>query len=211
MQTIITRACADLGLKCVPSRRCTALMGWLDERSAAVYPLLPGYDPKAAPLMGFEPGLPQDLPDALAGERWAFVELPLSSLGAECEAVAKGTCFGEVFSLALAGMGGLPADTVVPGVAVWSRRAPALAAWTAGYDLAGLKADLDRAALILDTGVSQRWKYARWARGPEATEEARAWEAAKAAAGGLHFLAVSTDPEAVNCSGFWLLRDVEPK
>ena len=42
----------------------------------------------------------------------------------------QGKMFGEAFSLDLVGLSDLPADTAVPGVAVFSRRAVPLAAWT---------------------------------------------------------------------------------
>ena len=209
MQTIISRACAEASLKAVPSRRCNTLMRLLEERLESTYKLHPGFDAAAPPLMPYEPGLPADPPDALAGDSWGFVELPLSQLLEESAAVASGACFGDVFSLSAAGLD-LPPETMVPGVVVWSARASAVAAWTAGYDLAGLSADVANGTLILDTGVSQRWRYARWARSAGADAEATAWEAAKAKAGGLHFLAVQASPEADACAGIWLLRDIAP-
>lgn len=45
--------------------------------------------------------------------------------------------FGASFSLAAAGLAGLPPDTLVPGVAVFSRRALPLAAWTNGLEISG--------------------------------------------------------------------------
>ena len=54
----------------------------------------------------------------------------------------------------------LPPDTLVPGVAVYSRRADPLAAWTNGLDLAAVGADTDRAFLILETGFNQRCVHA---------------------------------------------------
>jgi len=67
------------------------------------------------------------------------------------------------------------------GVAVYSARSVPLAAWTAGYELANLAADADRACLVLETGVNQRWRYGSYRRSPENTAEARAWQDAKAA------------------------------
>ena len=43
---------------------------------------------------------------------------------------SQGKVFGEAFSLDLVGLSGLPADMAVPGIAVFSRRAVPLAAWT---------------------------------------------------------------------------------
>lgn len=57
-----------------------------------------------------------------------------------------------------------------------------LAAWTSGLEVANVAADADRACLVLETGVNQRWRYGNYQRTPENTADARAWEAAKAAA-----------------------------
>ena len=67
-------------------------------------------------------------------------------------------------------------------MAVFSRRAEPLAAWTNGYELAALVADVERAGLVLETGVSQRWKYGFYRRSAERDSEAKAWEEAKLAA-----------------------------
>ena len=67
------------------------------------------------------------------------------------------------------------------GVAVYSARAEPLAAWTAGWELANLAADADRACLVLETGVNARWRYGSYRRTPENTAEARAWQDAKGA------------------------------
>lgn len=74
-------------------------------------------------------------------------------------------------------------DTLVPGVAVYSRRAGPLAAWTAGLELCGVVADTERAGLVLQAGVSQQWRYGRYGRSEETSAEAEAWQAAKADAG----------------------------
>jgi RNA-binding protein Tab2/Atab2 len=70
----------------------------------------------------------------------------------------QGRIFGETFPLAAAGAGGLSTDALVPGIAVFSRRAEALAAWTSGVELASVSADTDRACLILETGVNERFR-----------------------------------------------------
>jgi hypothetical protein len=46
--------------------------------------------------------------------------------------------FGSSFNLAAAGLGDLPSDILVPGVAVFSRRALPLAAWTNGLEISGV-------------------------------------------------------------------------
>ena len=44
-------------------------------------------------------------------------------------------------------------------------------------------ADTERACLVLESGVNQRWKYGSYRRSLEASAEAQAWEEAKAAVG----------------------------
>ncbi|KAK3252485.1 TGF-beta-activated kinase 1 and MAP3K7-binding protein 2 [Cymbomonas tetramitiformis] len=208
MQTIITKACNEFGVKVVPSRRCFALIEWLQDRHENVYPQHPGFDPKAPPLMSFEPGVPEEIADALRGEQWAFVQLPLEAVEEE----ARGKLdegFGEFLSIKSLKLD-LPPETLIPGVAVFSRRALPLAAWTNGLELAGIKADTDSASLILETGVDKQWRYASYRRTKAANEEAEQWEAAKKETDGMHFLAIQEDPDAPSCAGFWMLRDYEP-
>ncbi len=50
-----------------------------------MYKQHPGYDEKATSLFNLELGPPEDLPDALRGEAWNFVQLPLSSLLEEAQ------------------------------------------------------------------------------------------------------------------------------
>ncbi len=56
---------------------------------------------------------------------------------------------------------------------MFTRRAAAMAAWTNGLELAALKADTDRACLVLETGVSERWRYGAYRRSQDATAEAQ--------------------------------------
>lgn len=207
MQTIISRAMDDLDIKPVPSRRCFALMELLEERVESVYKADPRYAAKAATMFQLDLAPPAEITDALRGEQWAFVQLPLSALLEESAEVGD-NCFGSI--LPNLKRLGLTADTKIPGVAVFSRRATPLAAWMNGLEIACLKADVDRSCLLLETGVRDRWRYGAWRRSADATGEAEAWEAAKSLSQGVHFLAVQTDPDAESCSGMWVLRDVPP-
>jgi len=210
MQTIISRALSELDVKVVPSRRCFTIIAWLEERLEAVYRPDPRFQADAQPPYQLDLGAPQDLPDALRGEKWAFVEFPLGALLEEAKAVGAGEAFGATFSLEAAGCADLSPETLVPGVAVFSRRSQPLSAWTNSLELASITADTDRACLVLETGVSTRWRYGSYRRSKETTAESEAWEAAKAATFGLHFLAVQSDPEAEKCDGFWMLQERPP-
>jgi len=209
MQTIISRALTELGIAPVPSRRCFTLISWLEERLDSVYTKHPGYTDKAATLFTLDLGAPEELPDALRGESWSFVQLPLGALRGELTAVAAGKAFGSSVDVAQLGLD-VNDDTLVPGVAVYSRRANPMAGWTNGLELASVTADTDRAFLILETGVNQRWRYAAYRRTLETTAEAQAWEEAKKAVDGLHFLAVMESEDAEDCAGLWLLLDKKP-
>ena len=210
MQTIISRAVAELGpsVRVLPSRRCFALQAWLQQRVSGLYPALPNFDPQAAPLVALDPGPPQPLPDALRGERWAFVSLPLEGVLQEAARVNSAAAFGSVFDPAVAGVTPetLGVGVLIPGVVVLSRRADALAGWTNGLEIASLQPDTRAGQLLLETGVAQRWAYASWRKSAAANAEAEAWQAAKGRAQGLHFLCVTTDEDA-DAAGFWLCRD----
>eukprot|EP00897_Mesotaenium_endlicherianum_P004928 jgi/Mesen1/4463/ME000227S03477 len=208
MQNIISKACAELDIRPVPSQRCVTLVQWLEERYTDVYTQHPGFQEGATPLLQLDPPPPEDLPDNLRGEQWAFVQLPLSGVLEEMERVNEGSIFGSVLTLEALGLDPAAGDIMIPGVAVASSRATPLAAWTNALELAGIQVEQQRACLILTTGVADRWRYAFYRRSRQADQEAAAWEEAKKACGGLHFLAVQRDLEAEECSGFWLLRDV---
>eukprot|EP00239_Pterosperma_sp_CCMP1384_P005130 CAMPEP_0197850300 /NCGR_PEP_ID=MMETSP1438-20131217/14943_1 /TAXON_ID=1461541 /ORGANISM="Pterosperma sp., Strain CCMP1384" /LENGTH=228 /DNA_ID=CAMNT_0043463395 /DNA_START=715 /DNA_END=1401 /DNA_ORIENTATION=+ len=205
MQTIISKACTDLDIKAVPTRRCRSLIDWLVERHETVYPAEPGYDPNAPALMSFQAGAPQELSEALRGEQWAFVILPLAAVQEEAQ-LKIGSGFGEYLNVDRLD---LPPDTLIPGVAVFSQRALPLAAWTNGLELMALKVDDLMGSLILETGINSEWRYASYRRSKAACQEALDWEEAKKAVGGVHFLAIQKDPEAEGCEGFWMLQQNE--
>lgn len=206
MQTIITKALGDLDIPSAPSRRCFTLLNWLEERIESVYKVDPGYSDKATALFTLDLGPPEELPDALRGESWGFVQLPLGVLRGELEAVETQRCFGSIVDPKTVGLS-LTEDSLIPGVAVYSRRAAPLAAWTNGLELANVTADIDRAYLILETGFNQRWRYGSYRRSLETTAEAEAWEEAKKQSQGLHFLAIMENEESDDCAGLWLLLD----
>ncbi|TVU29282.1 hypothetical protein EJB05_20842, partial [Eragrostis curvula] len=209
MQTIITRACGELGVKAVPSRRCVSLLLWLEERYETVYSRHPGFQAGTRPLLALDNPFPTSLPENLFGDKWAFVQLPFSAVREEVESLQRRYAFGAGLDLDLLGFE-LDDSTLVPGVAVESTRAKPLAAWMNGLEICALEVDIGRAILILATGVSTRYVYAGYQKSPAATQEAEAWEAAKKACGGLHFLAIQENLNSDGCVGFWLLLDLPP-
>ncbi|XP_015881638.3 protein TAB2 homolog, chloroplastic [Ziziphus jujuba] len=209
MQTIISRACNELGIKPVPSKRCLSLLLWLDERYESVYTRHPGFQKGSKPLLALDNPFPMELPENLFGEKWAFVQLPLSDVKKEVSSLETKLVFGASLDLDLLGIE-LDENTLIPGLAVASSRAKPLAAWMNGLEVCSVEVDVSKASLILSVGISTRYVYARYKKTPTTTNEAEAWEAAKKACGGLHFLAIQEELDSDDCVGFWLLLDLPP-
>ncbi|WOL02260.1 hypothetical protein Cni_G10979 [Canna indica] len=207
MQTIITRACKELGIKPIPSKRCISLLLWLEDRYETVYTRHPGFQQGSTPLLTLDNPFPMDLPDNLFGEKWAFVQLPYSAVLEETSSFAARYASGQSLDLELLGFE-IEDNTLVPGLAVASSRAKPLAAWMSGLEVCSVEADVSRARLILSVGISTRYIYATYTKNAATTKEAEAWEAAKKACGGLHFLAIQDSLDSEDCVGFWLLLDL---
>ncbi|XP_050283856.1 protein TAB2 homolog, chloroplastic [Quercus robur] len=209
MQTIITKACKELGIKPIPSKRCLSLLLWLEERYEAVYMRHPGFQKGSKPLLALDNPFPMELPENLFGEKWAFVQLPISAVREEVSSLDTRLVFGAGLDLDLLGIE-IDDKTLIPGLAVATSRARPLAAWMNGLEVCSIEAELSRASLILSVGISTRYIYATYKKTPVTTNEAEAWEAAKKACGGLHFLAIQEDLDSDDCVGFWLLLDLPP-
>ncbi|KAK1267711.1 hypothetical protein QJS04_geneDACA015601 [Acorus gramineus] len=209
MQTIITRACTELSIQPVPSKRCVSLLLWLEERYETVYTRHPGFQKGSKPLMALDNPFPMELPENLVGEKWAFVQLPYTAVQEEISSLESRYAFGGNLDLDLLGLE-IDDDTLVPGLAVASSRAKPLAAWMNGLEVCSMEVDVSRACLILSVGVSTRYVYATYKKNAMTTREAEAWEAAKKACGGLHFLAIQENLDSDDCVGFWLLLDLPP-
>jgi len=165
------------------------------------------------------------LPDELQGDRFAFVTIllrdvtqmnaagfgelcPVSlsaeSMNLDIQMRTSGNA-GSTQSAAL-DLGAPSPETLVPGVVIYSRRALPLAAWFSGTELAYIIADEQRKEIYLECGLDAAYLFARIQ--PSLEAEARAFNEAKKAARGLHFLAIQEKPDDEDVCGFWLLRDV---
>ncbi|KAI5673793.1 hypothetical protein M9H77_14157 [Catharanthus roseus] len=128
MQTIITRACNELGIKPIPSKRCLSLLLWLEERYENVYTRHPGFQKGAKPLLALDNPFPMELPDNLYGEKWAFVQLPFSAVREELSSLETKYAFGAGLDLDLLGIE-VDEKTLIPGLAVATSRAIPLAGY----------------------------------------------------------------------------------
>jgi len=200
MRTMVQRAADGMGLDLVPSRRCYALVEWLRQREAEVYPQEEGYlvGPLAPPPASLAP-VAVPLPEAARGDRWDWASLPASMLRESAG-----------WEIDFAGLVPLPDlegdDPPVPGIRLFSRRrALAIAGWLAGLEPVRLAVDGRR--LVLEAGLEDRWLLAELPA-EEAAAAADAFAASRRQAAGLQFLAVQAGEEQPRLQGFWILRDL---
>ena len=215
-----------------PSRCTFALASWLEELYSDVYPNMEGYNPSMVSSNSNSPSFldvrtPIKLPDALRGEKYAFVSLPLQEflpapdgsenssgitnenigVGRLCpipksllDSTITGTTTSTTANTAMAA-----ADIFVQGVVILSSRAPALAAWLAGTEVVALQAELRKRILTMETDIDNQYLMAKL--NDQQRMEAVAFEEGKDLLQGLHFISVQKteddDPE-----GFWLLREL---
>lgn len=202
MNNMIVKACQDLGIPAQPSRRTLALSQWLQQRLEEFYPQQPGYQPSTNPSVKMETSPPQRLPDALIGQKWAFVNLEASAFDQMYE---WDIAFSEAFPLQMCGVS---IETPIPGLVIFSARALPLAGWMSGLELAVLKLDSSPTArLLLETGNTDSWVLFNLKN--QQLAEAQAFEAAKQKANGVHFLAIQSNPQAESFAGFWLLQALD--
>ncbi|KAJ1623463.1 hypothetical protein T492DRAFT_1054731 [Pavlovales sp. CCMP2436] len=209
MQAMIGVALSELPVLTVPTRRTYELRNWLENRYRDVYPTMPGYKPELADAERARPALdrqPVKMPDALRGDKWAFVELPLGELrGPDASIDASNIGFGNTFSVEDID---LPDSALVPGLLITSTRAEPLAAWMSGTELASVTADLERGDLSLEVGIDTLYMFARlWDLTQR--EEAASFMRTCREARGLHFIAVRESLEEEGVKGFWLLRNYD--
>ena len=204
MNNMITKACDDIGITALPSRRTYALQRWIQERLEQVYPQQEGYDESAVSSVSVQ--YPAEnaaiLPDAIRGDkgdRWAFVTLEVQGFRDMKEWEIS---FGEGFPLSLFD---LSPETKIPGLVIFSPRAMPFAGWMSGIELSQIQLQQgSRPRLILQTGTSECWILADITN-PDTLKEAQGFQEAKEKAQGVHFLAIQSDPEAEAFAGFWLL------
>jgi RNA-binding protein Tab2/Atab2 len=214
MFNMINIALSDLPVTSKPSRCTLALAGWLEELHKDTYPNMEGYNPTmiGSTVPGFlDVRTPIKLPDALRGEKYAFVGLPIQEFLPGGGVTADNVGVGRLCRLpsfltnekgATATIG---ADTFVQGVVILSSRAPALAAWLAGTEVVALQADLRKRILTMETDIDNQYLMAKL--NDQQRAEAAAFEEGKDLLQGLHFVSVQTT-EDDEPEGFWLLREL---
>lgn len=142
------------------------------------------------------------LPDALRGEKYAFVGLPLAEFmeggGVNNDNIGVGRLCPVDPSL--------PADAFVQGIIILTSRANALASWLAGTEVAGVKADLRKRELVMETDIDNQYLMAKLDE--DQRKEAANFEEGKDALNGLHFICVQRDENDDDPAGFWLLREI---
>jgi hypothetical protein len=183
-------------------------MDLIEERIDSVYKKHPGYCTSSLNILTNEISKPIELPTALTGEHWAFVQMQADELIKEVQESVERDSFGST-SVFCETLKRIVSYSSIPGIAVFSRRALPLSALTSSLEIASISADLSLDCLILETGISQRWKYGSYRKGEAANQEARAWERSKKDVKGLHFLAIQKSQDSDSVAGLWLLQTRE--
>ncbi|MAR52121.1 MAG: hypothetical protein CMK50_03065 [Propionibacteriaceae bacterium] len=199
MRTMIQRACSELGLEMVPSRRTYALFDWIAERELDLYPKEEGYmaGPLAPPPARVS-SPPRPLPESLRGDTWNWAELSASSLR---EASAWPIGFRGLLPVPET----INDDQIIPGLRLFSQtRGLALAGLLGGMEPVCLKVSSNQ--LLLEAGQDDCWLVSDLSA-EEANTVSSLMKQASDHADGLQFIAVQTSPEAERFEGFWLLRD----
>lgn len=200
MNNMITKACKDIGIPSAASRRAIALQQWLNERMTQVYPAEPNYQAVNSPSVQMFSDPPQPLPEALMGEKWAFVNLAASQF-AEMSDWQIG--FGEAFPLEMVGV---TPEIQIPGLVLYSPRSVPMAAWMSGLEVISVRYQpAPKSTLLLETGASESWVLARLDSVTQ--QEAARFEASKQLARGVHFIAIQANPDSEEFAGFWLLHE----
>jgi len=200
MRTMVQRAAETLGFELVPSRRCYALVEWLQERMATVYPHEEGFmaGPLAPPPQPIQP-VAVPLPEAARGDRWSWASLPLGALR---EAADWEVSFAGLVPLSSE----LDDEVLVSGLRLFSAgRSLAIAGWLAGLEPVRLEVDGNQ--LVLEAGMEDRWLLGNL-EAEEAAAAREAFLAARSQAAGIQFIAVQSSEDQPGFDGFWILRDL---
>jgi len=206
MFNMINIALSDIDVIAKPSRCTFALAQWIEERNRDVYPNMKGYQPTMSGVGGIggtflDIRTAVKLPDALRGEKYAFVGLPLAEFLKGGSIDKDNIGVGQICPVDKS----LPADSFVQGVVILTSRAKALASWLAGTEVSGLKADLRKRELVMETDIDNQYLMAKLDE--DQRMEAANFEEGKDALNGLHFISIQRD-EDDDPAGFWLLREI---
>lgn len=206
MFNMINIALSEIDVTAKPSRCTFALAQWIEERNREVYPKMKGYQPNMIGIRGIgatflDIRTAVKLPDALRGEKYAFVGLPLSEFIQGGGVSIENVGVGRLCPLDDC----LPADSFVQGVVILTSRAKALASWLAGTEVAGIKADLKKRELVMETDIDNQYLMAKL--NDDQRREAANFEEGKDALNGLHFISVQNGEDNAP-EGFWLLREI---
>ena len=213
MFNMITIALQELPVTTKPSRCTFSLATWLEDRHKNVYPHMEGYNPNmisnaAAPSF-LNVRTPVKLPDALRGEQYAFVALPLAEFlpggGVNAETIGVGRLCPLPEKLTKKQNGSVAGDSFVQGIVLLTKRAKAMATWIAGTEVVALQADLRKRVLTMETDIDTQYLMAKL--NDQQRAEGAAFEQGKDAMDGLHFVSVQANDEC-EPEGFWLLREI---
>jgi len=205
MFNMINIALSDVAVVAKPSRCTFALASWLEERHEQVYPSMEGYKlamrDASSRAAFFDVRVSQKLPDALRGEKYAFVGLPVFEFTKGGSISDENIGVGKLCTLPA----NIPADSFIQGIVILTQRADALATWLSGVEVVGMSCNLRKRTVVMETDIDTEYLMAKL--NDVQREEANIFEEGKANLDGLHFISVQKN-EDEDPAGFWLLRDL---
>lgn len=214
MFNMIQIALSELDVVVSPSRKTYALLRLIKYRESNVYNKMPGYKPSLANKTASISSLSQSsfsginfptselLPDALRCDKFAFGAFPLAYLKQFFDEADASEYFGDQCFVD----DDVSIETNVPGLIVFSNRAKALAAWIAGLELAFVRASQEQREVVLECGLDKVYRFIQITK--DLKQDVANFESNKAAANGLHFLAVQQSADSEEVEGMWLLCEL---
>ncbi len=201
MKTMTKKACEQIGIEVIESRRTFSLLEWLSQREKNIYPKETGY--MSGPLPPNPLSIinqPEPLPEALRGDAWSFSSISLENLR---EAKEWPMEFNSLVHINQS----LRPETPIPGLRLFSKtRALALSAWLGGLE--PLRLVVEKNQLVLEAGQEDRWLVTDMNKDYAEKVKLSLFNAKKDA-DGIQFIAIQSSPEIEKFTGFWMLKDVD--
>jgi RNA-binding protein Tab2/Atab2 len=205
MLNMISIALSGLDVETRASRRTYALFKAIKDREKQVYPQMPGYRAelvnKTPTFQSLDLVVTERLPDALRCEKFAFGNFPLSFIVEFFAQANPSDFFGDACIIDE----DVPSDALIPGIIIFSKRSKALAGWMSGIELAFVKAMMEKQLVVFECELNTVYRFADIDN--LIKNDARQFQSAKDAVGGLHFLAIQQSEESDEVDGFWLLTE----
>jgi RNA-binding protein Tab2/Atab2 len=161
--------------------------------------------------LGLDRPPPQNLPENIWGQNWNFVSITTGEIINFTQ--SRPLPFCDLPESLLEINAKLNPITKIPGIVInGEKKSLVLARWLVQEQPVALNyipTENDKSGgLVLESGLVDRWILATF-ESVDVANAAKAYEQAKQATQGLHFLLIQPDDSGMTYTGFWLLKDEE--